>query len=209
GHRRSTSASAAIKAVLLLAGVAFATSARAECSRDMLRALTDTYAEAQPTGNPALLPLAAGATYGENDVARDIAGGILAQALPVDFTRSFHDTTRCATFTELTAASHPHPYVIHTRIEASEDGKVTRMESVVTDEDDWVFGADAHLAQTRVEDWGEIPAERRGRREVIQAASDAYIDNWGDPALPVPHGTPCSRLEGRISTGAKDPQGQT
>jgi hypothetical protein len=35
-------------------------------------------------------------------------------------------------------------------------------------------------------------------REVIQAAADAYLDNWGEPTLPVPHGTPCSRLEGRM-----------
>ena len=111
--------------------------------------------------------------------------------------------------TELTAASHAHPYVIHTRMEANADGRVTRLESVVTDADDWVFGADAHLAQTRIEDWGEIPAGRRDRREVIQAAADAYLDNWGAPDLPVPHGTPCSRLEGRIFTGARDPEGQT
>ena len=209
GSRRSASASATIGAVVVLAGMAFASEARAECSRATLERLAATYVEAQASGNPALLPLAAGAAYGENDVARDPAGGILAQALTVDFTRSFHDTAQCASFTELTAASQPHPYVIHTRIEANADGKVTRMESVVTDEDDWVFGADAHLAQTRVEDWGEIPAERRDRREVLQAAADAYIDNWSDPDLPVPHGTPCARLEGRIYTGSRDPQGQT
>src|SRR5690606_36331440 len=123
GIRPSTPAGAAIKVVLLLAGLTCATSARAECSRDMLEQLAATYVEAQSTGNPALLPLAAGAYYGENDVARDAAGGILAQALTVDFTRSFHDTAQCASFTELTAASHPHPYVIHTRLEASADGK--------------------------------------------------------------------------------------
>jgi len=200
---------AAAKVILVLAGLAFATSARAECSRDTLRALTDSYVAAQAAGDPALLPLAPGATYGENDKALDVAAGVLAQALPVDFTRSFHDTATCATFTELTAASHAHPYVIHTRIEATPEGKVLRMESVVTDADDWVFGAEQHLAQTRVEDWGEIPAERRDRREVLQAAAEAYIDNWGDPDLPVPHGTPCARLEGRIYTGARDPQGQT
>ena len=200
---------AAIGCSVALAGLAFASQARAECSREMLQKLAETYVEAQSTGRPALVPLAAGAYYGENDLPVDIAEGILAQALEVDFTRSFHDTTQCATFTELTAATNPHPYVIHTRMEATDDGTVSVMESVVTDEDDWVFGADAHLAQTRVEDWGEIPADRRDPREVIQAAADAYIDNWGDPDLPVPHGTPCSRLEGRIYTGAKDPQGQT
>ena len=209
GNRPSKLTRTAIEASLVLAGLAFATSARAECSRDMLQKLADTYVEAQSSGKPALLPLAAGAYYGENDVALDIAEGTLAQALTVDFTRSFLDTTQCATFTELTAASHPHPYVIHTRMEATEDGKVTRMESVVTDEGDWVFGADAHLAQTRVENWGEIPAGRRDTRAAIQAAADAYLDNWGDPDLPVPHGTPCSRLEGRIFTGSRNPEGQT
>jgi hypothetical protein len=129
--------------------------------------------------------------------------------MPADFTRSFFDTTQCATFTELTAASAAHPYVIHTRMEVTASGQVARIESVVTDADDWVFGADAHLAQTRVEDWGEIAAGRRDSRAAIRAAADAYLDNWADPDLPVPHGTPCARLEGRVYTGARDPQGQT
>ena len=209
GHRPSISARAAIKYLLVLAGVAFATQVRAECSREMLRQLAETYVEAQTTGKPALLPLAAGSYYGENDVKRDIAEGVLTQALTVDFTRSFHDTTQCATFTELVAATHPHPYVIHTRMEATEGGEVTRIESVVTDEDDWVFGAAPFLTRTREEKWDEIPADRRDTREAIQAAAEAYINNWGDPTLPVPHGTPCARLEGRIYTGSRDPQGQT
>src|SRR5690606_12966796 len=110
----------------------------------------------------------ADAYYGENDRPLGITQGVLTQALTVDFTRSFHDTVQCATFTELTAASHAHPYVIHTRMEATEEGQVTTMESVVTDADDWVFGADAHLAQTRVENWGEIPEDRRDRRGVLR-----------------------------------------
>jgi len=209
GNCSSKVAKGTINGAIVLAGVAFATNARAECSREMLQELTDTYVEAQSTGKPTLLPLQAGSYYGENDVARDIAGGILAEPLTVDFTRSFHDTTQCATFTELVAASHSHPYVIHTRMEATERGAVKKLESVVTDEDDWVFGADVHLTHTREENWGEIPVSQRDRREVIQAAGDAYINNWGDPELPVPHGTPCTRLEGRIYTGSKDPEGQT
>lgn len=194
---------------VVLAGAAFATNAWAECSREMLQGLTDTYVEAQSTGRPAILPLAAGSYYGENDVAKDIGEGVLTEALTVDFTRSFHDTTQCAAFTELVAASHAHPYVIHTRMEATEEGEVTKMESVVTDEDDWVFGAEEYLTHTREENWGEIPADQRDTREAIQAAADAYIDNWGDPELPVPHGTPCARLEGRLYTGSRDPEGQT
>lgn len=204
------SASATIKlSSVLLAGVVCSTNALAECSREMLQELTDTYVEAQSTGNPSMLRLADGSYYGENDLPLDIAEGILSEALTIDFTRSFHDTTLCATFTELTAATHEHPYVIHTRMEATEEGEVTTMESVVTDADDWVFGAEEHLAVTREENWGEIPEDQRDRRGVLQAAAEAYINNWGAPDLPVPHGTPCSRLEGRISTAARDPEGQT
>ncbi len=209
GHRRATPGTLILKGALALAGLTFATGARAECSRAMLQELTDTYVAAQKAGDPAMVPLADGAYYGENDQAVDAGSGILNEALSVDFTRSFHDTQQCATFTELTAATHPHPYVIHTRMEASEAGEVTKLESVVTDADDWVFGASEHLTHTQAEDWGAIPEGRRDRREIIQAAADAYIDNWGDPDLPVPHGTPCTRLEGRIYTDSKDPGGQT
>ncbi|GAA0268484.1 hypothetical protein GCM10009127_05350 [Alteraurantiacibacter aestuarii] len=208
GSRPSKLARGTIKCSIILAGMTAATNAQAACERGMLRQLAATYVEAQSTGQPAIVPLAAESYYGENNLPVDIAAGILTQALPVDFTRSFYDTEQCATFTELVSATNAHPYVIHTRMEVS-DGEVTVMESVVTDEGDWVFGADAHLAQTQVENWGEIPAGQRDTRESIQAAADAYLDNWGNPELPVPHGTPCARLEGRIYTGSRDPEGQT
>ncbi|HEU4650600.1 MAG TPA: hypothetical protein VFS49_04230 [Croceibacterium sp.] len=208
-NRVAPLARATARCLIVLAGLAVAANARAECSRDGLRQLAETYVKAQTAGNAGMLPLADGATYAENDRAMDIAAGVLAGALQVDFTRSFLDATQCATFTELVAASDPHPYVIHTRIEATGDGKVAKIESVVTDAGDWVFGAAEHLAVTRSETWDEIPADRRDSRAVIQAAADAYLDNWGDPALPVPHGTPCHRLEGRINTGARNPEGNT
>ena len=207
--RLSILARAAVKLTLVLAGTAFATNAQAQCSRETLQKIADTYVTAQKDGKAALLPLAKGASYAENNRVMDIRQGVLAGALKVDFTRSFHDTTQCATFTELVAATDPHPYVIHTRIEATKGGKVSKMESVVTDAGDWVFGATEHLAVTRSQDWGEIPKDKRDSRAVLQAAADAYLDNWGDPQLPVPHGTPCARLEGRVNTGAKNPAGNT
>src|SRR5690606_33270623 len=118
------------------------------CSREMLQTLADTYVKAQTDGNASAVPLAAGAYYGENDQAMDIGAGVLAAPMTIDFTRSFYDTTKCATFTEVVAATQAHPYVIHTRMEVTADGKVTKMESVVTDEGDWVFGAAEHLAVT-------------------------------------------------------------
>jgi len=162
--------------------------------------LTDAYVQAQTAGNASMVPLDEGAYYGENDQAMDIGAGVLAAPMTIDFTRSFYDTTECATFTEVVAATQAHPYVIHTRMEATTDGtKVAKMESVVTDDGDWVFGAAEHLAVTKDENWSEIPADQRDSRAAIQAAADAYLDDWGNPDLPVPHGTPCSRLEGRMS----------
>ena len=207
--RLAVLARASLKVLIVAAGLTFATTARAECSRATLQQLASTYVQAQADGKAGLLPLAKGATYAENDKAMDIRQGVLAGTLKVDFTRSFYDTTQCASFTELVAAGDPHPYVIHTRIEARNDGKVWKMESVVTDAEDWMFGATEHLAVTRTQNWGEIPADKRDTRAAIQAAADAYLDNWGDPALPVPHGTPCARLEGRLDTGAKNPAGNT
>jgi hypothetical protein len=194
---------------IALAGVAFAADARAECGRDVLQKLADTYVSAQKAGKPASIPLAANAYYGENDKAMDIGKGVLSQALTVDFTRSLHDTTQCATFTEIVAATHPHPYVIHTRMEATSDGKVSKMESVVTDQDDWVFGATPHLNFTKAENWGEIPKDKRDTRAAIQAAAESYINHWGNPTLTVLHGKPCARLEGRIYTGTRDPAANT
>jgi len=183
---------------IALVGMAFGADASAACTRDSLEALTENYVEAQTTGNATLLPMADGAYYGENDLPRNITEGMLSQAITPDFTRSIVDTTLCATFTEFVAASHDHPYVIHTRMEVNDDNAVSIMESVVTDEGDWVFGADAFLGYTQAEDWGVIPEDQRDMRGVLKAAAEAYINNWGDPYLPVPHGTPCTRLEGRI-----------
>jgi hypothetical protein len=128
--------------------------------------------------------------------------------LKIDFTRSFYDTTQCAAFAEVVAATDPHPYVILTRMEATEKGEVTKMESVVTDQGDWVFGASQYLNFTKAENWGEIPKEKRDTREAIKAAGDAYLDRWGNPAIQVPHGTPCARLEGSMYTGTRDPNAQ-
>lgn len=193
----------------VVAGTAFASEAKAECGRDVLQKLADTYVSAQKAGTPASVPLASGAYYGENDQATDIKKGVLSQKLTVDFTRSLHDTTQCATFVEIIAATHAHPYVIHTRMEANKDGKVTKMESVVTDSDDWVFGAKEHLQYSQAENWGAIPKDKRDTREAIQRAAESYIDHWGNPTLTVLHGTPCQRLEGRIYTGTRDPNGNT
>ena len=208
-RRLSLVARTALTLSVGLAGLACATNAQAACSRAMLQQVAATYVKAQTDGKAGLLPLAPGASYAENDQAMPTGKGVLAGPLKVDFTRSLYDTTQCIAFTELVAATDPHPYVILTRMAATAKGELSKIESVVTDAGDWSFGADKYLAVTRDQNWGEIPKDKRDTRAVIQAAADAYLDNWGDPALPVPHGTPCSRLEGGMYTGTRNPTGNT
>ena len=75
------------------------------------------------------------------------------------------------------------------------------MESVVTDQGDWVFGAEKYLGFSKAENWGEIPKDKRDARAAIQAAADAYLDNWGNPDIQVPHGAEAPPRKTRLSAG--------
>ena len=86
-----------------------------------------------------------------------VSEGVLAGPLKVDFTRSFYDPTQCAAFMELEGSTDPYPYVIHTQLEATKDGKIVKLESWVTHDGDWTFGAAEHLRFTQEEKWDEIP----------------------------------------------------
>ncbi|KAG9236592.1 hypothetical protein BJ875DRAFT_419861 [Amylocarpus encephaloides] len=188
----------------LLAGVALASQASAACSRAMLEEATAAYIKAQTDGLPNMAALTAGATYAENDTPMEIQKGVLSQSIPIDFSRSLHDTTECATFTEISSSTGKHPYVIHTRMLFTDD-KISSIQSVVSDDGDWLFNATKHLKWNSQENWGVIPAAKRDAREVIKAAGDAYLDSWGDGTVVVPYGTPCARLEGGEYTGASKP----
>ncbi|KAI0849373.1 hypothetical protein F5Y00DRAFT_65836 [Daldinia vernicosa] len=193
---------------LLLLGAGLASRASAACSRELLREATAAYVEAQAAGDPNLLGLASNVSYLENDSPGDIKKGILSQAITIDFNRSLHDTTQCATFTELSAATNKNPYVIHTRLLFTDD-KITAVQSVVADQGDWAFNATGQLYWTKQEKWDTIPEDKRDTREVIQAAGDAYLDSWGDGTVTVPYGTPCARLEGGAYTGGSQPTANT
>ncbi|RWA13097.1 hypothetical protein EKO27_g2010 [Xylaria grammica] len=195
---------------IILAGAGFAAQAAAACSRAALQEVAAAYVRAQADGKPTLLSLATNTSYAENDKPLDIAKGVLSQPITIDFNRSIYDTTQCATFTELTAATSKHPYVIATRILLDDDAsKITKIESVVTDSGDWAFNATGHLYWTRQEKWEPIPEAQRDTRAAIQAAGDAYLNQWGNSTLPVPLGTPCTRLEGGAYTGQSNPSANT
>ncbi|RDL41885.1 Uncharacterized protein BP5553_01864 [Venustampulla echinocandica] len=159
--------------------------------------------------NSSMTALASNASYVENDMAMDISKGVLTQAVTVDFNRSLYDTTQCATFTELSAATNQHPYVIHTRMLFGTDDKITAIQSVIADAGDWAFNATGQLYWNKKENWDPIPEAKRDSRTVIKAAGDAYLDSWGDGTVKVPYGTPCARLEGGSYTGGSNPTANT
>jgi len=187
--------------VLLVAGLAG--TAAADCTRDFLTNATAAYIAAQTAGRASTLSSLAtdNLTYTENNRPVNFKTSTLSQPIKIDFTRSAHDTVRCATFTEIIAASNPHPYVIHTRMEFTNTtaaGKATLIESVVTDSGDWLFNATGTLELNAPERWDPIPEEKRDSRAVIQAAGDAYFDRFGNVSVAVPWGPPCYRLEGGL-----------
>lgn len=193
-------------AVVALGLAASAGTANAQCTREELVSLTDSYLEAQSAGSPdALTPLlAAELDYSENFQAADLAAGILSQPLTLAHNRSTHDTTACAAYTELIVTDPAHPYVIGSQFRLTE-GAVTQIETIITDEGDWLFNATGTYYWASQEAWDVIPEEDRDSREVIQAAGDAYADLFNDKSVTVPWGTPCARLEGGAYTGNGSP----
>jgi hypothetical protein len=197
-----------MKYTVSLASIALASHASAACTRALLQDATAAYIAAQAAGKPSLLPLASNISYFENDVALNIAKGVLSQPITIDFNRSLYDTTQCITFTEISAATNKVPYVIDTRLIFTND-KITSIQSIVSKTGDWIFNATNQLAWTKKETWDIIPEGKRDTRAVIQAAGDAYLDSWGDGSVKVPYGTPCARLEGGAYTGERSPSTNT
>lgn len=171
----------------------------ADCSREFLTKATEQYIAAQTAGQSSTISAfsATNVTYTENNKPVTIKTSTLSQPIKIDFTRSAHDTVQCATFTEIIAATNPHPYVIHTRMLFTNQ-KATLIESVITDNGDWLFNATGTLELNAPEQWDPIPAEKQDSQATIQAAGDAYFDRFGNTSVAVPWGPPCYRLEGGL-----------
>jgi len=192
---------------ILAACAVLASQVSAACTREMLQGAAAAYVKAQAAGQPDL-PFADSLNYTENDAVTDVKKGILSQAITIDFNRSIYDTTQCATFTEITAATNKKPYVIHWRMVFT-DNKITTAHSLVAKDGDWAFNAAGHLKWTKTEKWESIPEAKRDTRAVIKAAGDAYLDSWGDSKIKPPYGAPCTRLEGGSYTSGANPTTNT
>jgi hypothetical protein len=175
---------------------------RPTCTRDELKALTTAYVEAVKKGDIAGLPLDPKAHFVENMKDVERGAGLWNTPLPVANAMSFHDDKRCKTFTEVIVTQGGTPYVIGTRLYLHQ-GKVLRVDSIVTKTGDWLFNANAYLKYTKQEDWGDLfKYQKTPPSEMIRGAN-AYLDGFADKFTDIPWGTPCARLEGGAYTNAK------
>jgi hypothetical protein len=180
--------------------------AQVNCTRDGLRAATNLYIAAQTKGDPSGMPLAQGLAYMENQQVADIKTGVIQKPMKIDFHRSLIDATTCQTFTEVIVTDKTHPYVLGTRLRVNHD-KIVEMESMVTQEGDWLFNADNYMKWSPGEDWDVIPAAQRDTRATLEAAANAYLDAFLEQKIDlVPWGYPCNRTEGGIRTGKGVPE---
>ena len=191
--------------LLAAASLLGATAAQAQrvdmptCTAAELNAATAAYVEAQKTGDISKLAMADTAEYVENMNPVEKAAGLWNTALPVAYSSSYHDPVRCKTFTEIVVTDGGHPYVIGTRLYMN-DGKVIRIDSLVSDKGDWLFNATAYKKYASREDWGmQAPEHRTKGSEMIRGAN-AYLDQFSDKFTDAPWGQPCERLEGGAYT---------
>jgi hypothetical protein len=95
-----------------------------------------------------------------------------------------------------------HPYAIGTRLRVVA-GTITELEAMVTDEGDWLFNPQVTFDRSSAESWDVLPADAQSDRATLEAAANAYFDQFfsGPGTVTVPWGTPCNRLEGGAYTG--------
>ncbi len=196
---------AIVTAAILICGTSFVGAGSAAvaqtkgCTRAMLQATVDSYVAAQGAGNLSKLSLASKVKYTENMTEIKKEQGLWNTPLPIAFHRSFLDPDACRTFTEVVVTEGANQYVIGTRLKV-EDGKVSEIESLFTKKGDWLFNADNYLKYSKAEDWRVLNANERIDRQALINAGNAYFDHFSDKNIPVPFGTPCSRLEGGAYT---------
>jgi hypothetical protein len=170
----------------------------------MLQAATDSYIAAQTAGDLSKTSLAPKVKYIENMQDTTKEKGLWNTALPIAFHRSIFDVGRCKTFSEIIVTEGGHPYVIGTRLTVK-DGKVSEIDSLVTDRDDWLFNAQDYLKYSKAEDWPVLPVDARVSRQDLIDAGNQYFDFvFMDKGIRPPWSTPCARLEGGAYTNPKN-----
>jgi hypothetical protein len=181
------------------------TAAKPGCNRASLQKNVDQYLDALKRGKPSTMPLDNKAKYNENRKEVPFGQGIWQAPLAIDFSRSILDVETCETFTEIISAKSSHPYVIGTRLKVV-DGKISEVESLVSDKNDWLFDAENYLKYSSTEKWDIIPANKRSDRQTLIKVASDYFDIFQDYSAfdKVPWGIPCVRIEGGYYTNSKN-----
>jgi hypothetical protein len=188
---------------ILLSGGATLLQAQTACTRSTLQTAVETYIAAQKAGDAKKMALAPDAKYFENMIEITKEKGLWNKALPIALQRSIYDTSRCKTFSEVIITEGGHPYVLGTRLKVK-DGKITEIDSLVTDQDDWLFDAQKYLKYSSAEDWSILPVHQRVSTQQLIDAGNQYFDFvFLDKFITPPWGTPCARLEGGAYTNEK------
>jgi hypothetical protein len=171
-----------------------------ECSRATLIKATKSYIKAQKAGKLSKMSLTKDAKFFEDmsPTAKDKV--LINTALPIAFERSIYDTVRCKTFTEVIVTEGDHQYVLGTRLTVDK-GKITEVNSLITDKEDWLFNAEDYFKYSKAEEWPVLPLDDRvSRQELIDAANQYFDFIFLDKGVRPPWGSPCARLEGGAYT---------
>jgi hypothetical protein len=188
-----------VSLVVLLSSTVFL-HAEAECNRAMLQAAAAGYIAAQEAGDLSKMSLADEVKFMEDMGETTKDKGLWNTPLPIAFHRSIYDVGRCKTFSEVIVTDGGHPYVIGTRLKV-EDGRISEIDSLVSDEHDWLFDAENYLKYSMAEDWYVLPVDERvGRQDLIDAGNQYFDLVFLDSGIKPPWGTPCARLEGGAYT---------
>jgi hypothetical protein len=195
---------AVVSVAVVLSSPMIGRAAEGGCTRSMLEAASAAYVAAQTAGDLSELPLAEEVTFRENMIVTTKEKGLWNTALPIALHRSVHDVPRCKTFTEVIVTEGGHPYVLGTRL-TMDDGRITEIDSLVSDEDDWLFDAENYLRYSRAEDWAVLaPDDRVGRQDLVDAANRYFDFVFLDDSIRPPWGSPCARLEGGAYTNPEN-----
>jgi len=175
-----------------------------ECTRAMLIDATESYIAAQQAGDLSKMTLASDAKFIEDMSETTKDKSLLNTALPVAHHLSIYDAGRCKTFTEVIVTEGDHQYVLGTRLTVDK-GKITEVDSLVTDKDDWLFNAEVYLKYSKAEKWPVLPLDDRIKRQDLIDAGNQYFDFvFLDKGIRPPWGTPCARLEGGVYTNKEN-----
>jgi len=83
--------------------------------------------------------------------------------------------------------------------------KISEVEALVTDGDDWLFNAAKYLKYSSQENWDILPSAKQSDRQTLINVANAYFDVFTDRSANsrIPWGIPCARLEGGAYTNEK------